>query len=46
MEALIAERVAAKKARNFGRADEVRAELDAQGIVLEDTKDGPRWKRK
>ena len=46
VEALIAERVAAKKARNFGRADEVRAELDAQGIVLEDTKDGPRWKRK
>lgn len=46
VEALIAERVAAKKARNFNRADEVRAELDAQGIVLEDTKDGPRWKRK
>ncbi len=46
VEALIAERVAAKKARNFSRADEVRAELDAQGIVLEDTKDGPRWKRK
>jgi cysteinyl-tRNA synthetase len=46
VEALIAERVAAKKARNFGRADAVRAELDAQGIVLEDTKDGPRWKRK
>ena len=46
VEALTAERVAAKKARNFGRADEVRAELDAQGIVLEDTKDGPRWKRK
>ena len=46
IEALIAERVAAKKARNFGRADEVRAELDAQGIVLEDTKDGTRWKRK
>ena len=46
VEALIAERVGAKKARNFGRADEVRAELDAQGIVLEDTKDGPRWKRK
>lgn len=46
IEALIAERVAAKKARNFARADEVRAELDAQGIVLEDTKDGTRWKRK
>ncbi len=46
IEALIAERVAAKKARNFGRADEVRKELEAQGIVLEDTKDGTRWKRK
>lgn len=46
VEALIAERVAAKKARDFSRADAVRAELDAQGIVLEDTKDGPRWKRK
>jgi cysteinyl-tRNA synthetase len=46
IDALIAERVAAKKARNFGRADEVRAQLDAQGIVLEDTKDGTRWKRK
>jgi cysteinyl-tRNA synthetase len=46
IDALIAERVAAKKARNFGRADEVRAQLDAQGIALEDTKDGTRWKRK
>ncbi|MFN9266218.1 MAG: cysteine--tRNA ligase [Acidobacteriota bacterium] len=44
--ALVAERVAAKKARNFARADEIRASLDAQGIVLEDTKDGTRWKRK
>ena len=44
--ALVAERVAAKKARNFARADEIRADLDTQGIVLEDTKDGTRWKRK
>jgi cysteinyl-tRNA synthetase len=44
--ALVAERVAAKKARNFPRADEIRADLDTQGIVLEDTKDGTRWKRK
>jgi cysteinyl-tRNA synthetase len=45
IDTLIAERAAAKKARNFARADEVRAQLAAQGIVLEDTKDGVRWKR-
>jgi len=46
VDALIAERAAAKKARNFARADEVRQELLDQGIVLEDTKSGVRWKRK
>jgi cysteinyl-tRNA synthetase len=45
VEALIAERTAAKKSRNFSRSDEIRAQLAAQGIVLEDTKDGVRWKR-
>jgi cysteinyl-tRNA synthetase len=45
IEALIAERVATKKARNFARADEIRAQLAAQGVVLEDTKEGVRWKR-
>lgn len=45
VEALIAERAAAKKARNFARADEIRAGLAAQGIILEDTKEGVRWKR-
>ncbi len=45
IDALIAERTAAKKSRNFARADEIRAELAAAGIVLEDTKDGVRWKR-
>jgi cysteinyl-tRNA synthetase len=45
IDALIAERAAAKKARNFARADEVRAQLAALGIILEDTKDGVRWKR-
>ena len=44
--ALIAERAQAKKARNFKRADEIRAELLEKGVVLEDTKDGARWKRK
>ena len=43
---LIADRTAAKKARDFARADAIRAELSEQGIILEDTKDGIRWKRK
>jgi cysteinyl-tRNA synthetase len=46
IEGLVAERTAAKKARNFTRSDEIRAELLAAGIVIEDTKDGVRWKRK
>jgi len=45
IEALIEERATAKKARNFSRADEIRAELAAQGVILEDTKEGVRWKR-
>jgi cysteinyl-tRNA synthetase len=45
IDALIAERAASKKSRNFARADEIRAELAGLGIVLEDTKDGVRWKR-
>ena len=43
---LIAERNDAKKARNFKRSDEIRNLLLEKGIVLEDTKDGVRWKRK
>jgi cysteinyl-tRNA synthetase len=46
VEALIAERDAAKKARNFPRSDQIRRELLDAGIVLEDTKEGTRWKRK
>jgi cysteinyl-tRNA synthetase len=42
----IAERAAAKKARNFALADQVRDQLLEQGIILEDTKSGVRWKRK
>src|SRR5262249_54100316 len=38
VESLIAERVAAKKSKNFGRADQIREQLLEQGIVLEDTK--------
>jgi cysteinyl-tRNA synthetase len=46
VEALVGERNAAKKARDFARADQVRAQLLEQGIIIEDTKDGIRWKRK
>jgi cysteinyl-tRNA synthetase len=46
IDALAAERVVAKKARDFARADAIRAELLEQGIILEDTKEGTRWKRK
>jgi cysteinyl-tRNA synthetase len=45
IEALIAERAMARKAKNFARADEIRAQLAAQGIILEDGKDGTRWRR-
>ncbi len=46
VEKLIADRTAAKKGRDFTRADQIRAQLLEQGIILEDTKDGIRWKRK
>jgi cysteinyl-tRNA synthetase len=46
IDARVAERTAAKKSRDFGLADQIRDQLLAQGIVLEDTKSGVRWKRK
>jgi cysteinyl-tRNA synthetase len=46
IDALMAERTAAKKQRNFARADQIRNELAEKGIVIEDSKDGVRWKRK
>ncbi len=46
IEALIEERNAARKAKNFARADEIRNELLEKGIVLEDTRQGVTWKRK
>jgi cysteinyl-tRNA synthetase len=46
VEVLAAERTKAKAARNFARADQIRQQLLEQGIILEDTKGGTRWKRK
>lgn len=46
VESVIAERDAAKKRRDFAAADRIRRELADRGIILEDTKDGVRWKRK
>jgi len=46
VESLIAERAECKKARKFARADQIREQLLEQGIILEDTKSGVRWKRK
>lgn len=45
IEALIQERVDAKANRDFARADEIRDSLLAQGVVLEDSRDGTQWKR-
>jgi len=43
---LVAEREAARKSRDFARADRIRDQLLERGIILEDTKSGVRWKRK
>ena len=45
IEALIEERQAARKAKNFARADEIRDMLAQKGIILEDTRAGVKWKR-
>lgn len=45
IEALIAERNEARQSRDFKRADEIRDDLKAQGIILEDTKEGVRFRR-
>ena len=45
VERLIAERQVARKEKNFKRADEIRDELAAMGIILKDTREGVQWKR-
>ncbi len=46
IEAIIAERTSAKRTRDFARADTIRISLMDKGVILEDTKEGVRWKRK
>ena len=46
IDALVAERTLAKRQRNFARADQIRNELAEKGVVIEDSKDGVRWKRR
>ena len=45
IEKMIEERQAARKAKDFARADAIRDELLAKGIVLEDTREGVKWKK-
>ncbi|WP_122050246.1 cysteine--tRNA ligase [Asaia bogorensis] len=45
IDALIVQRAEAKKARDFALADSIRADLAAQGIILEDTAQGTKWRR-
>lgn len=45
IETLIAQRQEARKSKNFARADEIRDELMAKGIILEDTREGVKWKK-
>ncbi len=46
IDALVEEMQAARKAKNFARGDQIRAELNQMGIIVEVTKDGARWRRK
>ena len=46
IEKLVAEHSQARKARDFARSDAIRNQLAENGIILENTKDGVRWRRK
>jgi len=46
VERLVAEHSQARKARDFARSDAIRNQLAEQGILLENTKDGERWRRR
>ena len=46
VDALVTEREAARRARDFARADEIRQTLEAEGVMIEDTAQGPRWRRR
>lgn len=45
VEDMLAKRTAAKKAKNYAEADSIRAELAAMGVTVEDTAEGPKWKK-
>ena len=45
IEAMIEARQQARKAKNFALADEIRSKLLDMGIILEDTREGVKWKR-
>jgi cysteinyl-tRNA synthetase len=46
IDGLIKERVSAKAGRDFRRADQIRDDLEARGVVLEDGPDGTQWRRR
>ena len=45
IDALVVERTAAKAEKNWARADEIRDQLSAEGILIEDTAEGVKWRR-
>jgi cysteinyl-tRNA synthetase len=46
IDALVAEREAARKAKDFETSDRIRDELAAEGVIIVDSAEGPRWSRK